>query len=108
MSLYTFLKFAIQNRLFTNLRDPAAAEDYRRETRRRIEVLAAASGGRVYFPKNLEEVASVYEQIGEELRRSYSFGYASDAKVGTTHRIELRVSEPGLRIVQSRESYTAQ
>lgn len=108
MTAYTALKYWIRSGNFRNLPDysPTIAEDFLLETRLRMELLAVASGGRIYFPKSLDDVAPMYKQIGEELGRSYSFGYASDAAPGTTHRIELRVTDPAVRVIQSRESYT--
>jgi Ca-activated chloride channel homolog len=86
---------------------PTVADDFLIEVRSRLEQFAEASGGRIYFPKDLDEVTPLYEQIGRELGTSYSIGYAPAAGAGVgIHSIEVRVADPELRVVQSRQSYT--
>jgi hypothetical protein len=86
---------------------PTVADDFMKEIRSRMELLAEVSGGRIYFPKTSDELVPLYEQIGKELGTSYSFGYAPrDSKPGITHRFEVRVSDPNLRVIQSRQTYT--
>ena len=86
---------------------PTVADDFLIEVRSRLEQFAEASGGRIYFPKDLDEVTPLYEQIGRELGTSYSIGYAPAAGAGVgIHSIEVRVADPTLRVVQSRQSYT--
>jgi VWFA-related protein len=86
---------------------PTVADDFLIEVRSRLEQLAEASGGRIYFPKDLDEAAPLYEQIGRELGTSYSIGYSPAAGAGVgIHSIEVRVADPALRVIQSRQSYT--
>jgi VWFA-related protein len=108
-SEYLALKSLPRTPLYKKLKDPSptVADDFIKEIRSRMELLAEVSGGRIYFPKSTEELVPLYEQIGKELGTSYSFGYAPrDTRSGTTHRIEVRVSDPSLRVIQSRQSYT--
>ena len=77
------------------------------EVRVRMERLAEASGGRAAFPKVPEDLVSIYERIGRELRTSYSLGYypSNLAHDGRLRRIEVRLRSGGLQLRQSRESY---
>jgi VWFA-related protein len=79
----------------------------RQQVRSRLEQLASASGGRVVFPIHHSDYASLFEQIARELGASYSIAYVppSTSPPGATHRIEVRVRRPDVRVRQSRESY---
>jgi hypothetical protein len=62
----------------------------------------------VFFPHDLQGVASVYDQIRREFATSYSLAYVSGAPPsGEYRRIEVRVRRDGLKIAQSREGYYA-
>lgn len=88
-------------------RSPTIADDFLIEVRSRLETLAEVSGGRIYFPLSLDDVAVLYEQIAKELGTSYSLAYTPNnaARDGKSHRIEVQVSSPNLRVVQSRQTY---
>ena len=108
-SEYLVLKDYPRTPRYKKLKDPSptVADDFMKEIRSRMELLAEVSGGRIYFPKSTDELVPLYEQIGKELGTSYSFGYTPRySSPGTTHRIEVRVSDPSLRVIQSRQSYT--
>ena len=42
-----------------------------------LRQLAQETGGRVFFPKHVSELANVYGQIAEELSSQYTIGYTS-------------------------------
>jgi Ca-activated chloride channel family protein len=74
------------------------------DVRRGMERLAEVSGGRAVFPKRVEDVVSAYDQIGRDLRTSYSIGYAPPtAADGKRHRITVRLRSSGFQLRQSRE-----
>jgi len=77
-------------------------------TRSKLELLAAASGGRVVFPRRVEDTAMFYERIARELGTSYTLAYspASVSKAGSYHRIEIRTRRTGLKVQQSRDGYS--
>jgi VWFA-related protein len=77
-------------------------------TRLKLEQLSAGSGGRVLLPVSLEQTLAFYASIADDLGSSYTLSYApaSTAAAGTSHRIEVRVKNPALRVRQSRERYT--
>jgi VWFA-related protein len=82
---------------------------YLEAVRRRMEQLADASGGRIIYPAQLQDIVPLYQQIGRELGTSYSLGYVSSnaARDGSLRRIEVRMRQEGLRVTQSRTGYYA-
>jgi Ca-activated chloride channel family protein len=87
-------------------RTPTIAEDYLAGVRQRIEILADATGGRVVYPRTLQDVVGFYDQISRELGFSYSLGYSpKTADDGKFHKIEVRVRGEGLKLTQSRDGY---
>lgn len=49
-----------------------------KEFRKSIEKLTEATGGKVYYAKDVEDLAGVYKEIGNELRSQYYISYQSD------------------------------
>ena len=82
------------------------SEAFLKEARTRMELLAAVSGGGIFFPKNIRDIVGVYDQVSRDLSSSYSLAYTSShpSIPGQIHRIEVRVH--GARVIQSRETYT--
>jgi VWFA-related protein len=80
-----------------------------RLARQRMEELAAATGGRLFPARSLQELEPVYAQIENELRAVYSVAYyPQDQRLdGAWHRVEIKVNRPGAR-VRSRDGYVAQ
>jgi hypothetical protein len=74
-----------------------------------LEDLAAATGGRVYYPETIEQLVPLYDQISRELGISYTIGYVSDRppRAGDHREIEVKVAGPDLRVSQSRTGYSA-
>ena len=67
---------------------------------------ADATGGRVVYPRNLQDVIGFYGQISRELGFSYSLGYSpKNLDDGKFHKIEVRVRGEGLKLTQSRDGY---
>jgi VWFA-related protein len=86
----------------------AAADRYLVAVRSRMESLAEATGGRTLYPQTLADVVPLYDAIGRDLGYSYSLGYTSknNSSDGKARRIEVRVQKKGLKVTQSRDSYT--
>lgn len=82
---------------------------YLTEVRTRMEQISDVSGGRVLYPKGMEDIVPLYEQIGRELGMSYSLGYVpSNLKsAGAYRRIEVKLRNSQLRVSQSRTGYYA-
>lgn len=66
------------------------------------------TGGRVFFPYRVDDLAQSFLDIGNELRSQYLLGYAlpNPDATGEFHRVDLRVDRKGL-IVRSRKGYYA-
>ena len=78
------------------------------EVRSRIEQLASASGGRVAFPRRMEDLLPFYNQIQRDLGSGYHITYNPQRPGdGQVRRIEVRLRNSDLHVYQSRESYFA-
>ena len=82
-------------------------------SQRRLEKLAEVTGGRCFFPSEIEELDDIYDQIVTELETRYSFGYTSTNRRtdGAWRRVEVSIKDarPELRDldVRTREGYYA-
>jgi VWFA-related protein len=79
------------------------------EVRTRIEGLAVASAGRASFPRDIEDLLPLYEQIHRDLGSGYQVTYnpsrTADNKLRT---IEVRIKDnPALTVLQSQNTYYA-
>jgi Ca-activated chloride channel homolog len=57
-----------------------------------LNALAAASGGRTYFPKNAQDFGSAYSEIAQLVRHEYSLAFTPPARDAAAHSIEVRVT----------------
>jgi Ca-activated chloride channel homolog len=65
----------------------------------KVEQIAAAAGGRVFFVSDLDALGGVYRTIGEELRSQYLVTYYPEprADAGSDfRRVSVEVMQPGL------------
>lgn len=64
-----------------------------------VRKLAERTGGRAFFPKKVDEITSIFEQISEELVSHYVLTFAdpSRARDGSLHRVKLEVANRELR-----------
>lgn len=73
-----------------------------------MKQLAEASGGKAFFPRAVEDLVGVYEQIGRDLGRAYSISYASNrAPDGKFRKIQVKTLDVRLHVNQSRDGYYA-
>ena len=81
------------------------ASDRQRE-RMKLGQLTEITGGRVFFPTDVEALEGIYEEISRELDTRYALGYTStNAKAdGTWRRVEVKVkpTRPELGDVRTR------
>lgn len=61
------------------------------EADRTLKEIAAATGGRAYFPERASDFQAVYAQIATLLRHQYSLGFKPPSNDGQYHKIEVRV-----------------
>ncbi len=73
-----------------------------------LERFAETTGGRVFFPTKIEEVAQAFSQIQDELRSQYALAYkpAEFVADGRYHTIAIESGRKGLRI-RCRHGYYA-
>jgi Ca-activated chloride channel homolog len=72
-----------------------------------LRQLSQETGGRVFFPTSVAELAKIYEQISEELASQYSIAYApkNPMRNGAWRRIDVRMTKPGLTARTKRGYY---
>jgi Ca-activated chloride channel family protein len=73
-----------------------------------LEEFATDSGGRVFFPYHVDDLAQSFQDIGEELRSQYSLGYVPAGRTADRkfHSIRIAVGTKGLQ-VHARKGYYA-
>jgi len=83
---------------------PAAAA----RARAQLDALTLATGGRSWYPANVNEIANITPEIAHEIRNQYIIGYTpSDVtKDGKFRPIRVEVNVPGA-IVRTRSGYYA-
>ena len=81
--------------------------------RMRLQQLAETTGGRCYFPTDVDELDEIYEQITEELESRYSLGYVSGnpRTDGAWRKIRIALKDSrrdlGRVTVRTRQGYFA-
>ena len=71
-----------------------------------LSTLAAESGGGYFELTGAEELGPVFARVADELHRQYLIGFSSPVDDGQVHAIEVRVSDPSMK-VRARRSYVA-
>jgi VWFA-related protein len=84
-------------------------QENRTDGKKVLERMAGETGGRLFEVKGKETVASIYTQIGEELRAQYRLGYSPDEAAASDgyHQIDLSLakSSPKDLTIQTRDGY---
>jgi Ca-activated chloride channel family protein len=65
---------------------------------RTVMPLTAETGGGYYEPAQSHDLVSIVARIEEELRHQYVLTFAPQSNAGRTHRIQVRTTEPDLRV----------
>jgi Ca-activated chloride channel homolog len=77
-----------------------------------LEHLASDSGGRAFFPKELNEIPGIAFQIGKDLRTQYVVSYypSNEKRDGTFRTLQVDVNSKGNQkmVAHSRQGYYAQ
>jgi VWFA-related protein len=84
-----------------------------RRAKRALENIAKASGGSTYFPKSLEDVQVVANDIAADIRNQYVLAYTPTNSVldGKFRKVEIKLQAPrkfGRLTVRSRGGYYAE
>ena len=88
------------------------SEEERREAKRAqraLKALAEATGGEVFFPKEVAEVDRIAHQVAHDIRNQYTIEYSptNTALDGTFRQIKITVNAPGNPTVRTRSGYYA-
>jgi VWFA-related protein len=77
--------------------------------RRALNDLAEATGGKTFFPKDVEEVGHIAEQVAHDIRNQYTIEYSPSnaAMDGTFRQIRITVKASGNPTVRTRSGYYA-
>ena len=73
-----------------------------------LRQLSRETGGLAFFPEGVGDLASIYEQIAEELSNQYTLGYTSNnpRRDGMWRRIVVRVDRPSVT-ARTKQGYYA-
>lgn len=74
-----------------------------------LEILAAETGGRSFFPYHVDDLDQSFQDIGDELRNQYSIAYAPTNAVldGRYHKIRIEMPDHKGYQVRARRGYFA-
>jgi Ca-activated chloride channel family protein len=84
---------------------PAEAEHAKRD----LDALTLATGGKVFYPKDVAEVDSIAQAVAHDLRNQYTIAYipSNTKQDGTYRRIKVIVNSPPNATVKTRTGYYA-
>jgi Ca-activated chloride channel family protein len=77
--------------------------------KRALDALAQATGGQVYYPKDVGEIDQIAPQIAHEIRNQYIVTYSPAVQEmdGSFRQIRVLVNSPGVANVRTRSGYYA-
>jgi VWFA-related protein len=89
------------------LNDATPAEAAR--AKRDLDALTLATGGKVFYPRDVGEVDSIAQAVAHDLRNQYTIGYtpSNTKQDGTFRRIKVIVNSPPNVTVKTRTGYYA-
>jgi len=61
-----------------------------------LRKLSDRTGGRAFFPKKLEDLQTIFADIGQELRTQYLIAYDSTNNAGAARKIQIEIINPAL------------
>ena len=74
-----------------------------------LRQMARATGGASFFPRHVDDVEEVLQDIARDIRNSYTVGYVSSnsTRDGAFRRIRVTVTDPARRslVVRARDGY---
>lgn len=96
------------NNNWVTIDTPVPEKLHKSEGDKVLQEYADETGGRVFFPYRIDDLAQSFLDIGNELRSQYLIGYPLPYPVanGQFHTVRLRVDRKGL-IVRTRKHYYA-
>ena len=88
------------------------SEEERREAKRAeraLGELAQATGGEAFFPKSIDEVERLAQQVARDIRNQYTIQYSPTNQTmdGSFRQIKVAVNAPGRPVARTRTGYYA-
>jgi Ca-activated chloride channel family protein len=71
-----------------------------------LRTMASETGGAHFLLNRFDDVNATFTQVASDLHRQYVLGFTPQKADGKVHRVEVRVSDPGLQ-VRARRFYQA-
>lgn len=62
-----------------------------------LHKLSERTGGRAFFPKKIGDLATIFAEIGQELRTQYVISYVPTRTAGAAGKIRIEIVNPALR-----------
>lgn len=89
-----------------------STEDRKRSAKRALEALTAQTGGVAFFPKDLQEVDEISQEVARDIRNQYTITYkpTNPRTNGGYRQIRVVAHEPGSKndlVVRTRSGYFA-
>ena len=77
------------------------------EARREMQLIADQTGGRMYAPRHINDLAHIYSEIANDLRVQYTLGYNSSNAIrdGEWREIEVDIKNRPDLAVRARRGY---
>lgn len=111
ISLEALVKNAQQSGVLIYSVGLLSEEEHReaKQAQRALHMLADATGGETFFPKEVSEVERLAHQVAHNIRSQYSIVYApaNQSMDGTFRRIKVTAKGPGAPTVRTRSGYYA-
>jgi VWFA-related protein len=79
------------------------------KAKKALKTLVDATGGLVFFPKDVNDVEPIAHEVAHDIRNQYSIWYAplNDKLDGTYRQIKVNVKGPGNPVARTRAGYYA-
>jgi Ca-activated chloride channel family protein len=71
-----------------------------------LPTIAGETGGGYFELRNADDLSGTFARVAEELHRQYALGFEPANLDGKTHKLEVKVKKPGLK-VRARKHYVA-
>ena len=71
-----------------------------------LPTIAGETGGGYFELTRADDLASTFSRVADELHRQYALGFEPTKLDGKTHKVEVKVKKPGLK-VRARKHYVA-
>ena len=71
-----------------------------------LPTIAGETGGGYFELRSADDLSGTFARVAEELHRQYALGFEPANLDGKTHKLEVKVKKPGLK-VRARKHYVA-